>query len=61
MRTTFHLRNLNGKDHLGDLDVDRRVILKLMLKNSGVDWIYVAQDGVLLQAVVSTVMNLRVP
>jgi hypothetical protein len=32
MHTGFWCRNLRGRDHLGDLDIDGSRILKLMLK-----------------------------
>jgi hypothetical protein len=32
MCTWFWLRNLNLRDHLEDLDIDERIILKLILK-----------------------------
>jgi hypothetical protein len=34
MPTKFWFKNLNGRDHLGDLDVDQRILLKWILKNS---------------------------
>jgi hypothetical protein len=40
------LEDLKGKDHLGDPDVDRRIILKWILKKTecnDVDWIYVTE------------------
>jgi hypothetical protein len=33
MHTKFSSENMNGKDHLGDLDVDGTVILKLILNS----------------------------
>jgi hypothetical protein len=36
-----------GRDHLQDLDVARRIILKLILQEQGyegLDWIHSAQD-----------------
>jgi uncharacterized protein with PhoU and TrkA domain len=44
------IRNMNkildkkseGKSHLRDLDVDGRIILKLILTKRGVDWIQLA-------------------
>jgi hypothetical protein len=32
MHTIFGLESLKGRDHLGDLDVDGRIILKLILE-----------------------------
>ena len=52
--------NLRERDHLGDPDVDGRIILRRIFKKrdvGGVDWIDVAQDGELVNAV----MNIRFP
>ena len=47
---------------LEDIDVNRRIILKSMLKRwENVDWRYLAQDGEYWLAVVITVMNLQGP
>jgi hypothetical protein len=35
-----------GKAHLGDLGVDKRMILKLILKRQGANWIELAQGVV---------------
>jgi hypothetical protein len=32
MHTKVQLENLHGRDYLGDLDIDRQIILKLILK-----------------------------
>jgi hypothetical protein len=50
-------------DHLEDLGVDGRIILKLIFKkwDGGMDWIDMAQDRDRWRALVSAVMNLRVP
>jgi hypothetical protein len=40
MYTIFWLENLNGRDHLEDLDVDG----KIGEWNEGVDYIHLAQD-----------------
>jgi hypothetical protein len=50
--------------HLEDPGVDGRIILKWIFKKwdgGGMDWIYMAQDRDRCRALVSTVMNLRVP
>jgi hypothetical protein len=49
--------NLKGRDHLGDLCVDGRIVLKLDI----VDYIHLAQDRDLLRNVMNTVPNLWVP
>jgi hypothetical protein len=55
--------DLSEGDHLEDLRVDGRIILKWIFKKwyGGMDWIYMAQDRDRWRAVVSAVMNLRVP
>jgi hypothetical protein len=35
MRIEFYCENLKGRDHLGDLVVDGRIILKYMLNTQG--------------------------
>jgi len=52
--------------HLGDPGVDGRIILRWIFRSSGsgmwgVDWIELAQDRGRWWALVSAVMNLRVP
>jgi hypothetical protein len=60
-------RALVGKlregDHLEDSSVDGRIILKWIFEwlDGGMDEIDLAQDRDRWQAVVNTVMNLRVP
>jgi hypothetical protein len=51
------------EDHLEDPDVDGRIILKWIFKkwDGGMDWIDLAQDRDRWRAVLSAVMNLRVP
>jgi hypothetical protein len=46
---------------LGDLDVDRRMMLRWFLKNrcDVMDWIHLAQDKVHWLKLVITVMNLE--
>jgi hypothetical protein len=43
-----------GKNNLGDLTIDGRIILKW----KGVDWIHVAHDRSQWQALVNMVMNI---
>jgi hypothetical protein len=41
------VRKLNAREHLEDLGIDRRIILKLILKkkimNEGMDWIHLSE------------------
>jgi hypothetical protein len=57
------LGSLNERDHLEDLGVGGRIILKWIFKtgDGGMDWIVLAQDGDRWQALVNAVMSLRVP
>ena len=41
MHTKFQLRNLNGRYSLGDVDIDRYMILKFAL-----NWVLLTQDKV---------------
>jgi hypothetical protein len=55
--------NLREGDHLIDLGVDGRIILKWIFERldwGGIDWIDLAQDKDRWRALVNTVMNLRV-
>ena len=63
MHTGFWWENLRKRDHLNDLDVNGRIILKLIFKKGwgGMEWIDVAQDRKRQQALANAVMNLRVP
>jgi hypothetical protein len=51
------------RDHLGDTDIDERIILKYILKKryEDVDWIHQAQDKVQWRVTVNTVTNLWAP
>jgi hypothetical protein len=59
----FWWRGLREGDHLGDPDVDVRIILKWNFKkwDAGMDWIELAQYRNRWRALVNAVMNLRVP
>ena len=63
MHTGFWWGNLRKRDHLEDPGLDGRIILKWKLRklDGGVDWIDLGQDTDRWRAVVSAVMNLRVP
>jgi len=56
--------NLKERDHLGEPGVDRRIILRWIFRKwdvGGLDWIELAQDMDRWRALVTAVMNLRVP
>jgi len=62
--TGFWWGNLRERDHLGDPDIDGRIILRWISRKWGVglmDWIELAQDRDRWRALVNAVMNLRVP
>jgi len=63
VHTGFWWGNLRKRDHLEDPGLDGRIILKWKLRklDGGVDWIDLGQDTDRWRAVVSAVMNLRVP
>jgi hypothetical protein len=49
-----------GRDHLEDLDVNGRIILKWILeKEGGKLWIHLAQNRDQWRALVNTIMSLR--
>jgi hypothetical protein len=56
--------NLKGRDHMGDLDSNWRIISKLILKEhdvAAVNWIHLAQYKVKCRALVNTLMKFRDP
>ena len=60
MCTRFWWVNLSERDHLGDQDVDGRIILRWFYQEVGRgcgDWMELAQDRDGWRALVSTVMN----
>jgi hypothetical protein len=63
VHTWFWWGNLSERSHLGDLGVDGRIILKLILKtwNGGMDMIDLAQDTDRWRALMNVIMNLRFP
>jgi hypothetical protein len=56
-------KNLKERDHLGDLGVDRRLILKRIFKRGceDMEWIPLAQGSVQWRVLENIVMNLLVP
>jgi len=60
MYTGFWWGNLRERDHLEDLSVDGRIILKEVRWGGDVDWIDLAQDRNRWRALVNAVMNLWV-
>ena len=64
MCTGFWWGNPRERDHWGDPDVDARMDIKMDLQEVGGgcgDWMELAQDRDRCRALVSTVMNFRVP
>jgi hypothetical protein len=63
VHTGFWWGDLREGGHLGDPDVDGRIVLKWIFKkwNAGMDRIELAQDRNRWRAFVNAVMNLRVP
>ena len=56
--------NLREREHLGDLGIDGRLMLRWISRKwdvGGMDWIELAQDRDRWRALVNAVMNLRVP
>ena len=63
VHTGFWRRDLRERNHLEDLDIDGRIILKLIFEkwNGRTEWIDLAQDRDRRRALVNMVINLRVP
>ena len=59
----FGSENLRERDHLEDLGIDGRLILKWMIKNwnGGMDWSDLVQDRDRWVAFVNAVINFRFP
>jgi hypothetical protein len=60
MHILLSSENLKGKDHLGDLNVESKTIIRWMLERQNVDWIHLPDDRFLC-ALVNIIMNVRVP
>jgi hypothetical protein len=63
VHTGFWWGDLREGYHLGDPNIDGRIILKWIFKkcDGGMDWIELTQDRDTWRALVNAVMNLRVP
>jgi hypothetical protein len=59
MHETFSSENLKGREHLGYLGVNGRIILKCNLKETGYEG--ATQDKVQWRVLVDTIMELRGP
>jgi hypothetical protein len=62
--TGFWWRNVRERDHLRDPSLDGNIILRWIFRKwdmGGMDWIELAQDRDRWLALVTAVMNLRVP
>ena len=62
--TGFGCGNLRERDHLGDPGVDGRIIFRRIFRQwdvGGMDGIELAQDRDTWRALVTAVINLRVP
>jgi hypothetical protein len=56
----FKLENLNIREYLRYVDLDRWIILKRILRKQNVDWIQLNQDRVQRRILGSIVLKLRV-
>jgi hypothetical protein len=63
MHSKFRSEILKGRGHLGDLDVERRIILEWISQKQDecADWIHLAEDKDQRRDFVNTAMNLWVP
>ena len=64
MYTGFWWGNLRERDHLGEPGLGGKLTIKMDLREvecGGMDWIEQAQDRDRWRALVTTVMNFRVP
>jgi hypothetical protein len=55
--------DLRKRNHLEDLDIDGRIILKSVFKkwDGGMDWNYLAQGRDRWRALVNAIFNLQIP
>ena len=63
MDTGFWWGNMRERDHLQDTGIDGRIVLRCIFRkwDGGMDWIDMAQVSDRRRALVTAVMNLRVP
>jgi len=64
VHTGFWSEDMMERDHLEDLDVDGRMILKWIFNKwngGGKDWIALTPDRERWRALANAIMNLRVP
>jgi len=54
------LENMEGRHQLGNLRVDKRMILKLILNSEDVDWIHLVPDRIQWRELVEMGMNHQV-
>jgi hypothetical protein len=57
--TKFLSENLKGRNHLEDVGVTGKTILKWILKKYGVEWIHLAQDKDQMWDLTNMIINLK--